>query len=196
MFSIEKILEFFSNPGFIKYAGMTHIDAHEKKNRVSAMSEKRTSNLQTQPFFGRASVANVGAFDTRLLGSAGARRQSSAKLDSLPKWKRNIIWMLNDSIYIGLINFLNLVTLVTTIYFEVAVVRKTQSLRPVQDKFSRGTLIFITAVFFIDMILNFMVRDFNALILHYKMHLVEMGLQLVSYFLIYKTYTGEGDLNE
>jgi len=53
-----------------------------------------------------------------------------------------------------------------------------------------------TIIFLVDMILNFIVRDFNAIVLHYKMHLVEIGLQLVSYYLIVTTYTTMDDLND
>ena len=51
--------------------------------------------------------------------------------------------------------------------------------------YERIILVVNTVLFLLDMIATFIVRDFGEIVLHYKMHLIEIPLQIISFILIY-----------
>ena len=104
----------------------------------------------------------------------------------LPNWKRKILHFLNEPLYFGMLNLFNVFVFFAAIYIDFAEHTYSRTLEQANfaNRLEQILLISSTIIFLLDLIATFMVRDMSEIALHYKMHIVEVILQLISLGLI------------
>ena len=104
-----------------------------------------------------------------------------------PRWKKIGFMIINEPIYFGLLSAINILSFMGSLFIDYSEQRNIEGKAYFENgnRYEQIILIVNTVVYFIDMTLSFIVIDFGDILLHYKMTIVEIFLQIISIIMIF-----------